>query len=484
MSAEASQRLTARFPRRSQRGVIAGISGVQLGLLGAALVFTVAGLWLGRAGMAVPVMVLLGVAPTWWTGRPLVNWVPYLGRWLLRGATGQRTYRARPLAPRPAGALGLPGDAARLRVLSDALSGAGLVHDPTTRTLTAVARVSASDSFVLAESERQDSVASGFGSVLAAFCEDAGSGVDRVQVLLRAISDSGEEVRAHFESEGTLEVSSAAHELYGEYLAASRVRSVRHEAWVSIRLKMTARGVAGSVRAAGGGVTGGAEVLRERMQHLRSRLGDAQVNFEGWCSSGDIAVLARTAYDPDSLAELEAHPEVGRSLAGAGPLAVDEAFTYFRTESGYQRVLWVVEWPRKQATAGFLQRLVIAQIRHTFTMVYEPIPTRRAITSARAASTAAETSRMWERKSGAIDTKERQRERQALENEENALEEGHGAMRFAGLVTVSADDLQELRVVTDQARTAAAQSGCELRILGGEQASAFIAGALPFGRGL
>ena len=103
---------------------------------------------------------------------------------------------------------------------------------------------------------------------------------------------------------------------------------------------------------------------------------------------------------------------------------------------------------------------------------------------ARRASTSAETSRMWERKSGAVDRVERKRERSALAREEEALESGHGALNFAGLVTVSGHTLDELRMATEQVRTAALRSGCELRVIGGEQASAFIAGALPFGRGL
>ena len=152
--------------------------------------------------------------------------------------------------------------------------------------------------------------------------------------------------------------------------------------------------------------------------------------------------------------------------------------------SGYQRVLLVVEWPRKETTAGFLQHLVVAQVRHTFALICEPIPKGKAMSQAKRSSTQAETSRIWEQKSGAVDTVDRRRERAALAREEEALESGHGALNFAGLVTVSGHTLDELRVATESVRTAAAQSGCELRVIGGEQASAFIAGALPFGRGL
>lgn len=479
------QRITARFPRLSGRGVIMGLGVPQLVLVGVAFVAVIlafrTGQWMVCGGV---VAVSLGLVPTWFTGRPLVMWAPLLGQWVRRKVRRQTSYRVRPLAPRPAGTLGLPGDAARLRVLVDERTGAGMLHDPTTRTLTAVARVEPTDSFALAEGSRQDVVAGAWGSLLSSFCADTSNGVSRVGVLLRAVSDGGEEINAWFQQHATAEVSPQAYEAYEDYLRVSRTDSIRHESFVSITLDMKASGVAALIRQAGGGVAGGAEVLRSRMEYVRGQMTEAAVTFRSWIGSDDVALLARTAYDPDVQPELEAHPEVGRSPEGAGPMGLDESFTYLRTEAGYQRVLLVVEWPRKATTAGFLQHLVVAQVRHTFAMICAPIPTRKAMAQARRASTSAETSRQWERKSGAVDTVERRRERAALAREEEALEAGHGALNFAGLVTVSGHTMDELRTATEQVRTAAARSGCELRIIGGEQASAFIAGALPFGRGL
>ena len=487
MSAQTTQeqRITARFPRLSGRGLIMGLGVAQLSLIAVAFVSVIAAFTTGRwLVFAAVIVVSLALVPTWFTGRPLVLWIPLLGQWVRRKVTGQTKYRVRPMAPRPAGTLGLPGDAARLRVLVDERTGAGMLHDPSTRTLTAIAKVEPADSFALAEGSSQDVVAGAWGSLLASFCTDSSGGVTRVGALLRSVSDGGEEVRTWFEEHGSPEVSPAAYEAYADYLSLSRTDSIRHESFVSITLNMKAARVGALIRQAGGGVTGGAEVLRNRMEYLRGQLAAASLSFVSWVSSDDVAVLGRTAYDPDVQPELEAHPGVGRSLAGAGPMALDESFTYLRTESGYQRVLLVVEWPRKETTAGFLQHLVVAQVRHTFALICEPIPKGKAMSQAKRSSTQAETSRIWEQKSGAVDTVDRRRERAALAREEEALESGHGALNFAGLVTVSGHTLDELRVATESVRTAASQSGCELRVIGGEQASAFIAGALPFGRGL
>lgn len=477
-------RLLARFPRKSSRGVIMGLGKAQLMLVGVAVAGIVLGFVVGPWWLWLVVIVIaVGLIPTWFTGKPLVLWVPHLGWWGWRAVRGQLKARVRPFLERPEGTFALPGDAARLRVFVEPRTRAGLVHDPSTRTLTAIAKVEPGDSFALAEGDRQDQIASVFGSILSGFCQDTSSGIHRVSTLVRAVSDGGEEIRSWFEEHGTKDVSPEAYAAYEDYLTQSRTESMRHEYFVTITLDMTARGVGASIRQAGGGVTGGGEVLRTQMDYLRGQLAEAQINFRGWASSDDLGVLVRTAYAPGMQPELEANPGVGRSLRGAGPMALDEAFTYFRTEDGYQRVLLVVEWPRKATTAGFLQSLILAHVRHTFALVMEPIPAQKAMREARTETTQAETSRRWEDKSGAMDTSERRQERQFLAEEENALEAGHGRLNFCGLVTVSGDTLDELRVATEKVRTAARQSRCELRVLGGEQAAAFVAAALPMGRG-
>jgi len=64
-----------------------------------------------------------------------------VGKWWWRKALGQHRYRTRPMKPRPAGTLALPGDMARLRVLVDEVTGSAMVHGPYDGTLTAVLKV-------------------------------------------------------------------------------------------------------------------------------------------------------------------------------------------------------------------------------------------------------------------------------------------------------------------------------------------------------
>ena len=61
---------------------------------------------------------------------------------------------------------------------------------------------------------------------------------------------------------------------------------------------------------------------------------------------------------------------------------------------------------------------------------------------------------------------------------------GHGDLRFAGLITVSADSRAELEAACRATEAAAAQAMCELRLLVGQQGQAHAAAALPLARGL
>src|SRR3954470_6346689 len=85
---------------------------------------------------------LLTAAFVRWNGEPLADATPKLVHWGVRVATGQTRYRARVAAPRRAGTMALPGDAAALRFHIDEVTGAAMIHDPHRRTLAAVVRVS------------------------------------------------------------------------------------------------------------------------------------------------------------------------------------------------------------------------------------------------------------------------------------------------------------------------------------------------------
>ena len=62
------------------------------------------------------------------------------------------------------------------------------------------------------------------------------------------------------------------------------------------------------------------------------------------------------------------------------------------------------------------------------------------------------------------------------------LAAGHTVLDFTGLLTVTAVDDDQLDAACSEMEVAAAQAGCEIRRLVGQQAQAFIAAALPVAR--
>lgn len=148
---------TVRFPRLARRGLLLGLSGVQVGCVGAGLgLLVIAVVLAGVVGLVLvsPLVVALEVgAVVRIGGHPGVVWAV---RWLSferRRAESQTRWRARPAKPIPEGSLGLPGTAASLRVFSSP-DGPAVVLDAHANTMTAVVRVS-TPAFVLLDTAEQ-----------------------------------------------------------------------------------------------------------------------------------------------------------------------------------------------------------------------------------------------------------------------------------------------------------------------------------------
>ena len=191
-TATATSSNLVRFGRRTSRGLLLGFSAARVACIAvAAAVFIPSLMFAGIVGAAV-------TAPAWaallvaafvpWAGRPIIETAPTAVHYLVRRTHQQTTFTVRPGQPRPAGTLALPGDAAALRWLSDAGTGAVMVHDPHEQTLTAVAHVS-HPAYVLLSPDEQSRRVQGWGRALAGL---AASGTcARVQILESAQPDSG-----------------------------------------------------------------------------------------------------------------------------------------------------------------------------------------------------------------------------------------------------------------------------------------------------
>jgi hypothetical protein len=120
--------------------------------------------------------------------RLIVEWIPVAFWWMWKITCGQMLYRRHIVAPRPVGTLALPGDMARLREYDDPATGAGMIHDPATATLTAVLSVT-HPAFVLLDPGEQERRVASWGRVLATVCRSGR--ISMLQVLERTLPDSG-----------------------------------------------------------------------------------------------------------------------------------------------------------------------------------------------------------------------------------------------------------------------------------------------------
>ncbi|MFE5671698.1 SCO6880 family protein [Agromyces sp. NPDC056523] len=477
----AYQLAPVQFSRLTRRGILLGLSLPQLIALAIAVLTVVISLYLaGASGIA-------WTSPIWATaaaiaaipigGRKIVEWVPILSRWLWRAAHGQLTYRRRIVKPRPAGTLALPGDAAPLREWNDPESGAVMIHDPHTQTLTAVVAVS-HPAFALLDPGEQHRRVAGWGRVLAGACRSGR--IARLQVTERTLPDSGTGLAEWWERHG-IEDDSWASSTYRDLIERAGPAGERHATTISLSLDL--RAASRQVRTSGGGMRGAATVLRQEMTALTGALRAADLIVGGWLAADELASILRTAYDPAVGVELDRHPTVGRVLDAAGPVAVAESWDRLRSDSAFHAVLWISEWPRSQVYPGFLSPLVFTTgVLRTVSLHYLPVRADQAARDLRKKKTELISDAHQRRRIGQIEDAGSSAEYADVLQQEADLTAGHGVLRTTGLICVTAPTIGDLDAAVSTIEQAAIQASCEVRRLVGQQAQAFTAAALPLSR--
>jgi hypothetical protein len=470
-----------RFGRRSSRGLLLGLSGLQVACIGCAAAVALASLFIGGGtGLLVTSFVwatLVGIAFAPWDGRPVVETLPTAAHFLARRRSGQTSYRARPSTPRPTGTLALPGDVASLRFHEDSDTGAVMVHDPHGQTLTAVARVR-HPAYVLLSPDDQSRRVNGWGRALAGL---AASGTcARVQVLESALPDGGQGIAGWWLEHGGSDSEQWAVQQYDELMATHAPAASTHRTLIALALDM--RKAAAVIRAAGRGITGASSVLGQEMNAFEASLRAADLKLDRWLRSDQLAGVLRSAYDPAATAQLDGS-SVGRNLATAGPVAVEEHWDHLRHDTGFSAVLWISEWPRIDVPPHFLHALVFAPgVRKSISITATPLPTTTAMRDIRKSKVEYVSDAAQKTRIGAIADLADAQELTDVLDRERALINGHADLRFTGLVTLSAPTKPELDESISQIQRAATHCGCETRMLFGQQARAFHAAALPLAR--
>jgi hypothetical protein len=482
MSEHAPAAPTVRFGRRQSKGLLLGLSGPRVAVLALAIAVFVPAIFLGQSGGA------LVAAPLWgglvasafvrWQGRPLIENLPILGHYAARTANQQLRYLHRASAPRPAGTMALPGDAAALRFHVDPISGAVMVHDPHRATLSAVCVVTHPAYALLAPDDRAQRV-TGWGRALAHLSASGQSAT--IQILEATLPDPGLGIIGYWHNHAVADDTSWAAREYHELMTTTAPSSSAHRSTITVSLDL--KQAAKAVRDAGRGITGAAAVLRQDLDSVEKSLTEAGLRVQRWLPEADLAALIRSSYDPADTSITADSP--GAKLSVAGPVAVEEHWGYLTHDSAVSTVLWISEWPRIDVAPHFLHPLVFAAgVRKTLSVVAKPLSTAEALRDIRKQKVEYLTDAEQKANAGRIADLSDAQEFQDVQDRERALIAGHADYQFSGFLTVTAPDLDALTSAVATIERAATQAGCETRILHGQQAQAFTVAALPLGRGV
>ena len=131
---------------------------------------------------------------------------------------------------------------------------------------------------------------------------------------------------------------------------------------------------------------------------------------------------------------------MGSGTELVGPMGVAELWDCVRTDSAHHAVYWVAEWPRSDIHPGFLQPLLLAPgARRAFTLIAEPLSAAAALREIRRAKVEHTADAAQRARIGRLEDASTRAEADDLLRREQDLVGGHGDLRFAGLITVSAE---------------------------------------------
>ncbi|MFF2025074.1 SCO6880 family protein [Streptomyces sp. NPDC058171] len=476
---------TVKFPHRSRRGVLLGLTAPQLvavALTGLLLLAVLMSTGVPGALKLIPLWtVILAVVFVRYRGRSLADWAPIALRYATRRAKGQLVWLTRPSArPRREGLLHLPGTAASLRVITSPDRRTGAVHDPHLGTLTAVVRV-ASRAFALLDPAAQNHNVAGWGRTLAALSRTGH--IARVQVLERTVPDSGDALQRYWSEYGDPGTHLAG-PVYTDLLTAAGPAAAPHESYVAIALDLKA--ARRLINQAGGGLTGAFSVLTQLTATFDQSVRNAGLTPGGWLTAGEIAAVIRTAYDPKAGAALDQWSpgdRPGADPAAAGPVVLVENADRIETDSAHHATFWIENWPRIETSAGFLHQLLFTSgVRRTLSLTYAPKGLDAALKDVQRKKATVIADAAERQRKGQVDSEEDNVEYADIKNRERELIAGHADVALTGLVTVSADTPDQLNSACAAIETAAVAALVDLRPLTWQQAEAFTNAALPLAR--
>jgi hypothetical protein len=418
-------------------------------------------------------------------GRTCEQWLPILLSWLGRRTAGQHAFRS----PAPTAGfrltaeeivtpaeVALPGALSGVQIIELPYRGRrlGAISERGGRLLTSVLSCRVS-SFSLLDPDTQERDLAHWGGVLSA-CSD--TPIRRIQWLERSTPSEGDQLARWLEAERDPELPCRGEPMVDSYLELiERTVRVSQEHEVLIAVQVDAARVRARARDAAYGS------LVEETERVADGLRRTGAQIQGGLTPSHVATLLRTAFDPYVRAALAALND-GALEQAAWPLGAVEGFDHYRTDGAVHATHWISGWPRVEVGPLFLDSLLsrCSAVR-TVAVTFEPLSTDRSMREVEAQVTRDQADRALKARFGQAETARQQQAYGGTRRREAELAAGYGEVRFAGYVTVSAPEIEQLRGACAEVKRDAARARLELRPMYGQQPDAFMF-TLPLCRGL
>jgi hypothetical protein len=428
----------------------------------------------------------LAVAVSPVRGRGVDEWVPILAEWAIERVSGGTLHRSEapylghvwpgPPSAKDEGPPTLSGVALLDVPLGDDQR-LGVLRDTRQHAYTALL-VASVRSFGLLGAADQERQLTRWGQVLASVARD-GTCIRRVQALERTVPHEGDELRGWLAAAGKADVSPPLRDSYVGLLDGADAVSFEHEVILAVQVDER-RAWAAARRSSPHRAdrdTLACSALAREVGLLVTRLDEADISVRGLLSPAQVARTLRLGHDP-----FERRPCPGTRFA---PAATEVAWDRFRAEGAVHRTYWIAQWPRLDVGPGFMLPLLLGpSVVRSVSVVAQPVPPARSRAAVEAAITSDEANARVRTERGFRTTARSARQHAAARRREAELAAGHEELRFAGFITVSGRDDQELERSCDVVLQAAQQAYLDLQLMYGQQDSGFACGALPLGRGL
>lgn len=490
MVAEREDRLY-RFDPIDGSGIFLGLGAVQCALLGAGLLGGVGAITAGLPLVVAAVPILAATATSFARVRGYAawEWLPLGLEWLtVLVRRRKKWFPGLPLVTAESGdePAPMPPCLQGLTIIEVPWRGritVGAVHDAERHTLTAAVRVTGPQ-FIVEPRADQERLLTGWGDILNQFAVEGGAVTHLAWADLA--SPSGlEEHRAWLPSAADDE-DVKLRAAYDDLLADASATAANHETLLTITAGQSRLGRHQRARAEdpqallGRALVSSTEALLRGIQSAGLSAGDPLTGPE-------LQRALRRRIDP--LASRPRSAPAGRLVerlglvtrATAGPAALEVAWRHLHTDGAFHRTYHVATWPRLAVPPSWLEPFLSAGgITRTMTVVLSPVPAHQSRRQIERDLVKLESDADTKAQKGRrIDARHR-RATQSLLDREEELVAGYAEIGYAGLVTVSAADPDELEDHAEIVEQLAREAGMELRCLDGRQDLGWAA-ALPLG---